>query len=127
MQVAPGEKFTLNISAIDQLGHTVYSIPSIKEIIKRNASDTNLVFAQQYAVVTPGKQKPHEISIRMPSTEVYHAAAEIQDEEYLEVAATYSNFLVKKRLIINTQKCHPGYKFNGRSCVCDTATPAIER
>ena len=119
----------MNITAVDQLGHSIYSIPSIKEVIKHPNNSVGLddVFALQYFVAPPNSKTKPEISLWMPSKDVYVKTASKMDNEYLDIEDSFSNFLVSKHLNMSTIKCHPGYYFDGRTCSCDPNATGIER
>ena len=120
--------FTLNITAIDQLGHRVYSVPSMKHIIKGelNSTDEDEVFGQHYFVMPPNDTKP-VVSLQIPTLSIYRSIAGVSANEYLRLSDTESSFLVEQDLAVATQKCHPGFSYDGTTCVCDTHLAGIER
>ena len=82
---------------------------------------------QQYFVLPPGEKTRPKMSIKLPSYDVYNATAGLNDTEFIRISATQSNFLVEKNLRLETQKCYPGFIFDGNTCVCDLSIPGLER
>ena len=116
----------MNISAIDQLGNEVYSVPVVKQIIKR-PSNKEISFGQEYFVLSPGKRASPKLSISLSGVDVYNSIAGVNDSEFIRISATQSNFLVEKNLKLETQKCYPGFVFDGNTCVCDSTILSVNR
>ncbi len=118
----------LNISATDQLGNKIYSVPSIKHVIKRtmNASKQDVIYGPQYFVL-PQDRSQVDYSLKIPSSNHYQSTASVPDVEFLRLSATQSSFLIETDLPIYTEKCHPGFQFVDSSCVCNSNLSGIER
>eukprot|EP00794_Sanderia_malayensis_P019851 gene19851-21793_t len=127
LQAAPGEDLSLNISATDQLGNRVYSVPSVEHIIKQRNSTSQVAFGQQYFVLPPDVKHRLDVVIQVPSTKVYHQTANVSDQEYLRLSATQSSFLVEEDLTFSTLQCHPGFEYRNGTCVCNSNINGIER
>ena len=126
LQIAPGEKFTLHVSAIDQLGNEVYSVPGVKQIYK-SSSNEEISVGKHYFVLPPGKETVSQLTISLSGADMYNATAGVNDTEFIRISATQSNFLVEKNLRMETQKCYPGFIFDGSTCLCDLTIPGLDR
>ena len=114
------------MSARDQLGNEVYSVPAVKQILERS-SDQEISVGQQYFVLPPGRKADPQFTISLSGSDIYNATAGVNDTEFIRISATQSNFLVEKNLRLETQKCYPGFIFDGSTCVCDLTIPGLDR
>ena len=106
--MAPGEKFTFNISAIDQLGNKVYSVPVVKQIFERSATQ-EISVGEQYLVLHLGQKTYPQLSLTLPGIEMYKEIVEANATEFIRISDTQSSFLVEKKLRLETQRCNPGF------------------
>jgi len=123
LQVAPGEKFTLNISAKDQFGNEVSSLLMVQQIYK-SSFNVEIPIDQQYFVLFPGRKINPQLTIKSPT---YETTAGINDAELIRISAPQSNFLVEKDVRMETQKCYPGFIPHGSTCACDSKIPGLDR
>jgi len=82
---------------------------------------------QQYFVLPPGRKADPQFTISLSGTNIYNVTAGVNDTEFIRISATQSNFLVEKNLRMETQKCYPGFTFDGSICVCDLTIPGLDR
>ena len=99
-------------------------MPAVKQIFESSANQ-EISVGQQYFVLPPGKKTIPQLSIIGGS--FYDATAGVNDTEFLRISATQSNFLVEKNIRLDSQKCYPGFLFDGNTCVCDLSIPGIDR
>ena len=60
--MSPGERFQLNITALDQINNSVFSIPLVRNIAQYNQSKNGKelkkhVFSLKHVVLTPGENQ----------------------------------------------------------------------
>ena len=114
------------MSARDQLGNEVYSVPEVKQILERT-SNQEISVGQQYFVLPPGMTTDPQLTISLSGSDIYDWTAGKNDSEFIRISATQSNFLVEKNLRMETQNCYPGFIFDGSTCVCDLTIPGLDR
>ena len=98
----------------------------MKQIFQPTANQ-EISVGQQYFVLPPGKKTNPKITLTLSGVDVYNSIAGVNDSEFIRISATQSNFLVEKNLKLETQKCYPGFVFDGNTCVCDSTILGIER
>ena len=133
--MSPGESFTVNVTATDQLGNLVLTVPAVKQIA-RNLSHISFeqlpgnefVFSQQYAVLLPKAQETINVSLKVPLT-VYDSSLRNESGAYVEFADSFSNFQASQNVDFEILDCHPGFYYDRelQTCACNTSIPGIER
>ena len=98
----------------------------VQQIYKSSSNEEKPV-EQQYFVLPPGKKTKTQLTIKLPDARTYDATAGVKDTEFLRISAPQSNFLVEKDVRMETQKCYPGFIFDGHTCICDSTIPGLER
>ena len=116
----------MNITATDQFGYETYSVPVVQQIVKRSSTQEMLV-GQQFFVLPLGKKDNLKLSLTLPGTNIYDEIAGANVTELLRISDSQSNFLVEKTLKLETQKCYPGFFFDGNACVCDSMSLGVEK
>ena len=132
MEAAPGEKVEFNMTATDELGNPVYSVPIANsfQIYPNHSFGTDYIkLNKQYYIIPPTAMTNPVLSYSV-SQDNYEKFKDKDDVRHrILFSDTYSSFLSDAEMSIKPVPCRPGFVFDSeeKTCVCDTKQDDILR